>query len=158
PAFRRTPTCTSCSSGASAWARRCVDCSGARRRTCARRTRPRSPSRRTGDGGEVTMSAAEVGARLTPYELAFADTPFEAEGFPAIREEAEARGVDDTTPERFLLLAEVGRLLRELDAPGASLEPMGMLLFHSYHFRSEEHTSELQSRENLVCRLLLEKK
>src|SRR5690606_41947836 len=27
-----------------------------------------------------------------------------------------------------------------------------------YAFRSEEHTSELQSRENLVCRLLLEKK
>src|SRR5690606_40886772 len=26
------------------------------------------------------------------------------------------------------------------------------------HDRSEEHTSELQSRENLVCRLLLEKK
>src|SRR5436309_4906110 len=26
------------------------------------------------------------------------------------------------------------------------------------HIRSEEHTSELQSRENLVCRLLLEKK
>src|SRR5690606_41845252 len=29
--------------------------------------------------------------------------------------------------------------------------------FHAVH-RSEEHTSELQSRENLVCRLLLEKK
>src|SRR5436309_7394756 len=27
-----------------------------------------------------------------------------------------------------------------------------------FAFRSEEHTSELQSRENLVCRLLLEKK
>src|SRR5690606_40172192 len=27
-----------------------------------------------------------------------------------------------------------------------------------YKGRSEEHTSELQSRENLVCRLLLEKK
>src|SRR5690606_39429751 len=27
-----------------------------------------------------------------------------------------------------------------------------------YEVRSEEHTSELQSRENLVCRLLLEKK
>src|SRR5690606_41920413 len=26
------------------------------------------------------------------------------------------------------------------------------------HRRSEEHTSELQSRENIVCRLLLEKK
>src|SRR5436309_3733995 len=30
--------------------------------------------------------------------------------------------------------------------------------FHGRHRRSEEHTSELQSRENLVCRLLLEKK
>src|SRR5690606_40692177 len=28
----------------------------------------------------------------------------------------------------------------------------------AHRFRSEEHTSELQSRENLVCRLLLEKK
>src|SRR5690606_41785859 len=28
----------------------------------------------------------------------------------------------------------------------------------SFKKRSEEHTSELQSRENLVCRLLLEKK
>src|SRR6202045_2244668 len=27
----------------------------------------------------------------------------------------------------------------------------------SFDLRSEEHTSELQSRENLVCRLLLEK-
>src|SRR5690606_41851444 len=27
-----------------------------------------------------------------------------------------------------------------------------------FNSRSEEHTSELQSRENLVCRLLLEKK
>src|SRR5690606_40716095 len=30
--------------------------------------------------------------------------------------------------------------------------------FGSDFFRSEEHTSELQSREKLVCRLLLEKK
>src|SRR5690606_29055824 len=29
---------------------------------------------------------------------------------------------------------------------------------HRHIWRSEEHTSELQSRENLVCRLLLEKK
>src|SRR5690606_40356595 len=31
-------------------------------------------------------------------------------------------------------------------------------LFGRRLYRSEEHTSELQSRENLVCRLLLEKK
>src|SRR5256886_9305781 len=29
---------------------------------------------------------------------------------------------------------------------------------HEGHKRSEEHTSELQSQSNLVCRLLLEKK
>src|SRR5690606_40889118 len=33
-----------------------------------------------------------------------------------------------------------------------------VLLLVPYVVRSEEHTSELQSRENLVCRLLLEKK
>src|SRR5690606_41515858 len=34
----------------------------------------------------------------------------------------------------------------------------GVFAMYSYVARSEEHTSELQSRENLVCRLLLEKK
>src|SRR3712207_7310223 len=33
-----------------------------------------------------------------------------------------------------------------------------MMLFAGRAFRSEEHTSELQSRQYLVCRLLLEKK
>src|SRR5690554_7774068 len=31
-------------------------------------------------------------------------------------------------------------------------------MFFTYWMRSEEHTSELQSRPHLVCRLLLEKK
>src|SRR5690606_42047436 len=35
------------------------------------------------------------------------------------------------------------------------VQPIGITA--AFH-RSEEHTSELQSRENLVCRLLLEKK
>src|SRR2546430_6778815 len=34
----------------------------------------------------------------------------------------------------------------------------GELHAMSYFWRSEEHTSELQSQSNLVCRLLLEKK
>src|SRR5215475_12300733 len=39
------------------------------------------------------------------------------------------------------------------------LEPGVMRELHWHATaRSEEHTSELQSRENLVCRLLLEKK
>src|SRR5699024_11592344 len=38
-------------------------------------------------------------------------------------------------------------------------DPTGYLYYgHLEHVRSEEHTSELQSRFDLVCRLLLEKK
>src|SRR5690606_41976543 len=39
----------------------------------------------------------------------------------------------------------------------AGADPGAARLLRDDH-RSEEHTSELQSRENLVCRLLLEKK
>src|SRR5690606_41720422 len=45
------------------------------------------------------------------------------------------------------------RMLAILDANRAILQGLTFLVA-----RSEEHTSELQSRENLVCRLLLEKK
>src|SRR5258707_7915853 len=39
------------------------------------------------------------------------------------------------------------------------LKPKSCVLPHMEHtYRSEEHTSELQSRQYLVCRLLLEKK
>src|SRR5207302_8781971 len=54
--------------------------------------------------------------------------------------------------------------LRDVPLPGpasrfdyASLDEARGRLYIA-HLRSEEHTSELQSRENLVCRLLLEKK
>src|SRR3984957_20873476 len=41
---------------------------------------------------------------------------------------------------------------------GFVFDPPKPFANHSVEPRSEEHTSELQSRENLVCRLLLEKK
>src|SRR2546430_11160544 len=47
---------------------------------------------------------------------------------------------------RVHVFALVDQRLRELLAPGL------------LQLRSEEHTSELQSQSNLVCRLLLEKK
>src|SRR5690606_40892987 len=40
----------------------------------------------------------------------------------------------------------------------ANVDEMLDVAFDVVRRRSEEHTSELQSRENLVCRLLLEKK
>src|SRR5215475_5117903 len=50
-------------------------------------------------------------------------------------------------------------LFRSGQGDAAAGPPGGLALQHPPHLaRSEEHTSELQSRENLVCRLLLEKK
>src|SRR5258706_2974665 len=43
--------------------------------------------------------------------------------------------------------------------PEVAMRPEASLVLHGSTFRrSEEHTSELQSLTNLVCRLLLEKK
>src|SRR5256886_12969438 len=58
------------------------------------------------------------------------------------------RSVGYTVPDEF---AELFRYLRK-NVRGIE----GVRL--SVHCRSEEHTSELQSQSNLVCRLLLEKK
>src|SRR5438876_2875816 len=38
------------------------------------------------------------------------------------------------------------------------LDPLSLVMMLVHRFRSEEHTSELQSPVHLVCRLLLEKK
>src|SRR3712207_7895546 len=67
-------------------------------------------------------------------------------------------GVDDPLLAATLLLVEVLAALRA--------EPLAVLPTDHAHrereqyllTRSEEHTSELQSRQYLVCRLLLEKK
>src|SRR5206468_8678609 len=72
-----------------------------------------------------------------------------------------------------LALARVAELRRHLGADGAAIAPRSDELEldpvqarrnaeqsqrHRRRGRSEEHTSELQSRSDLVCRLLLEKK
>src|SRR5947208_9370511 len=53
-------------------------------------------------------------------------------------------------------------LFRSLMAPGlpdlAAVRAVCAALKKPVNFRSEEHTSELQSPDHLVCRLLLEKK
>src|SRR5688572_31641268 len=65
------------------------------------------------------------------------------------------------------------RDVHEMDTPGGRIEDIGLALVVEGRYaataeavdlgsgqvkRSEEHTSELQSQSNLVCRLLLEKK
>src|SRR5436309_4208567 len=56
----------------------------------------------------------------------------------------------------YVAVAESGAVARAFRSIGRGGVAVTLLLAISS--RSEEHTSELQSRENLVCRLLLEKK
>src|SRR5947209_15874317 len=87
---------------------------------------------------------------LFPYTTLFRSVPV---GPAAARQRADRA-------ERACLLRRGGR--REPAAPGAAprLRLPGLRPLSPPHGgrRSEEHTSELQSRQYLVCRLLLEKK
>src|SRR3989442_9624854 len=56
---------------------------------------------------------------------------------------------------RLRLVLGLRELARRI---GVRHDPRACLYHHSILERSEEHTSELQSRPHLVCRLLLEKK
>src|SRR5690606_41883921 len=62
------------------------------------------------------------------------------------------RGVFALAPACF------GKILDPCGRVGIADPRRGRQAFPDRGARSEEHTSELQSRENLVCRLLLEKK
>src|SRR5688572_31168975 len=55
-------------------------------------------------------------------------------------------------------LHAIGLVLHDLAATRNQRDDAGQLLLVDKVLRSEEHTSELQSQSNIVCRLLLEKK
>src|SRR5260221_5533327 len=60
-------------------------------------------------------------------------------------------------PTAVLTLPEVDeffQILRRMRAQGKTI----IIITHKLEERSEEHTSELQSHSDIVCRLLLEKK
>src|SRR3712207_6869392 len=84
---------------------------------------------------------------LFPYTTLFRSVPGDVERVHVPGGVTDVRGHGDL---RHALGDELaGVLQRVLDARGAVVEAGE---------RSEEHTSELQSRQYLVCRLLLEKK
>src|SRR5690606_10786190 len=57
-----------------------------------------------------------------------------------------------------ILLKDEGNTVDLASVRGQALRKARRRIGMVFQERSEEHTSELQSRENLVCRLLLEKK
>src|SRR3989442_5632088 len=58
----------------------------------------------------------------------------------------------------YTTLFRSGRLLPQSNESGGQATHLGFVAIGVGALRSEEHTSELQSRPHLVCRLLLEKK
>src|SRR5699024_12130996 len=98
-----------------------------------------------------------------PYPLPFSVPPprphRDLPSFPT-RRSSDLRGViaelsaDELRATSHRWINRLGWLIEWNDATGFSLDR----LFVSMPSRSEEHTSEFQSRFDLVCRLLLEKK
>src|SRR5690606_39791856 len=67
----------------------------------------------------------------------------------------KAYRLDFKVPAAKPFLVRLSNALHEAVIVG--FDPENNQFFTDRRSRSEEHTSELQSRENLVCRLLLEK-
>src|SRR5438874_6525738 len=96
--------------------------------------------------------------------LATGEGVFELTGFKEEdlmgRDLVEALGLSDTEAVATVREWGVRKLEQQLTLrTHAGIEkPVLADFFPAYDERSEEHTSELQSRRDLVCRLLLEKK
>src|SRR3712207_7577727 len=82
---------------------------------------------------------------LFPYTTLFRSDPVSGRSVNGVRVAVEY-------PHPYLILGPIATLVR-----GAAV-PNSVTLRAVATMRSEEHTSELQSRQYLVCRLLLEKK
>src|SRR2546430_14701275 len=70
----------------------------------------------------------------------------------------EEFNIERTTEERLVGSMFKGKVRNLEDGLKAAFVDIGFEKNAFLHYRSEEHTSELQSQSNLVCRLLLEKK
>src|SRR5947209_17873272 len=105
-----------------------------------RAQQPVTPDTRSLDFKEFGLLAIQDNGRRKPIDTFARQTLIQLTGRSSYTDKAGRRW----TPNDFLLSAV-------LETRDWKDEPMELV-------RSEEHTSELQSRQYLVCRLLLEKK
>src|SRR5690606_41431359 len=101
--------------------------------TAARRDLPSFPTRRSSDLGDVAIALCHLADRAK-LKLTVTGCDISQTALDYARSQASRAGVDVRWIARNVLIDGIDQ-----------------------DYRSEEHTSELQSRENLVCRLLLEK-
>src|SRR5690606_17009909 len=97
------------------------------------------------DFGRVNWDGRELVVLIYDSDITQEHTTWDA--YPRLAEQLYRLGVQQV---KVLTLPHV--------AQGGKTGLDDYLLVRTPDDRSEEHTSELQSRENLVCRLLLEKK
>src|SRR5690606_41910766 len=101
-------------------------------------------------------------ARATPgrYTLSLHDALPISERASLSADQAKAWAEDEEGVSMRLanVLTELGKLAEAEQVYADLLKSQPGNTAARASLRSEEHTSELQSRENLVCRLLLEKK
>src|SRR5690606_41724939 len=96
------------------------------------------------------------GSTLFPYTTLFRSEEVHDHELEKLRYSSTPQGLSSLSMnegQQELLMALVGEYIHRMPDELAELELKKLQAAG----RSEEHTSELQSRENLVCRLLLEK-
>src|SRR5690606_7524219 len=121
---------------------------------CTEQQREENVNQSSITGKEVTYSAN--GINLKGYFVYYENIK---EPMPGVIVVHEWWGHNDYARRRAEMLAGLGYAALAIDMYGDGKtadhpDDAGKFAME----RSEEHTSELQSRENLVCRLLLEKK
>src|SRR3712207_7005412 len=108
-------------------------------------------------GPEVSPTEAREFSRRLEYLMEYATAIVFAGSLPPNLDEGFLVGFVQRSQERSLytVVDSTPAVLRAALKAGPSLVSPNQ---HEAESRSEEHTSELQSRQYLVCRLLLEKK
>src|SRR5690606_40873971 len=101
-----------------------------------------------------------MAARATGWGMLFSNSVQEVMDFALI---AQAATLESRVPflhvfDGFRTSHEINKIEKLSDDDIRAMIDDELVRQHRLRGRSEEHTSELQSRENLVCRLLLEKK
>src|SRR5690606_39537160 len=103
----------------------------------------------------VTNSRQPISPTPSPYTTLFRSHPLNAETASMHIKLANPRGFCAGVDRAIEI---VNRALEVFGPPIYVRHEVVHNRFVVEDLRSEEHTSELQSRENLVCRLLLERK